>query len=78
MVQLKRNQSTDQTVGQVLRYIGWIQKHLAKSEGSVEGLIIARNADEEVSYALSALTNVKLMIYEFEFHLRSVGPRTCV
>lgn len=77
VVQLKRNLSIDQTVGQVLRYIGWIQKHLAKGEASVEGLIIARNAEDEASYALSSLANVKLMTYEFEFQLRSANPLVC-
>jgi hypothetical protein len=74
VIELKRNQGTDQTVGQILRYMGWIKKHVAKSDQGVEGLIIARKADKEASYALSILPNVKLMEYAVEFHLKSADP----
>ena len=36
VIELKRNQSTDQTVGQALRYVGWVKKHLAKRGENVE------------------------------------------
>jgi hypothetical protein len=71
VVELKRNQSTDQTVGQVLRYMGWIGKHLAKEAGkTVEGLIIARTTDKGASYALSLLPHISMMTYEVEFRLK--------
>jgi hypothetical protein len=71
VVELKRNQSTDQTVGQVLRYMGWIEKHLAKETGkTVEGLIIAHKGDKSAYYALSLLPHVKMMTYEIEFNLK--------
>jgi len=69
VVELKRNQSTDQTVGQTLRYIGWVKKNLAKDGQSVEGLIIAYKVDEAARYAISTLPNVRMMTYEVEFRL---------
>lgn len=69
VVELKRDQSSDDTVGQVLRYMGWIERHLAESGEEVRGLIIAREADDALAYALSALQNVDLMLYEVEFRL---------
>lgn len=35
VIELKRNQSTDQTVGQALRYVGWVKKALAKGRYKV-------------------------------------------
>lgn len=74
VIELKRNQSTDQTVGQVLRYVGWVKQHLAQPGESVEALIIAHKADKDAHYALSTLPNVKMMTYEVEFRLKELGP----
>jgi len=74
VVELKRNQSTDQTVGQALRYIGWVKRHLAQDGQSVEALIIAKRADESAQYALSTLSNVSMMTYEVEFRLNDLEP----
>jgi Endonuclease NucS len=74
VVELKRKQSTDQTVGQVLRYMGWVEKHVAKEMGkTVEGLIIAREVDKGASYALSLLPHIRMMTYEIEFKLKPCG-----
>lgn len=70
VIELKRNQSTDQTIGQTLRYVGWVRKRLAKDGQSVGGLIIARKMEEEALYAISTLPNVKMMTYEVEFRLK--------
>src|SRR5262249_35976603 len=34
VIELKREQSTGQTVGQLLRYVGWVRRHLAGKEES--------------------------------------------
>jgi len=69
VVELKRNQTSDQTVGQLLRYIGWVKRHLAKDGEQVHGMIICREADNALRYALSTLQNVELRRYRVEFHL---------
>lgn len=74
VVELKRNQSTDQTVGQALRYVGWVKKQLAKDGQSVDALIIAHKADKGAQYALSTLPNVSMMTYEVEFRLKDLEP----
>jgi hypothetical protein len=70
VVELKRNQTSDQTVGQLLRYIGWVKRHLAEESDEVYGMIICREADAGLHYALSTIPNVKLRLYEVEFHLK--------
>jgi len=70
VIELKRDQGTDQTVGQVARYMGWVRQHLAQPEEAVEGLVICHSADDRIKYALSAVPNVSLRFYEVEFHLK--------
>jgi hypothetical protein len=74
VVELKRNQSTDQTVAQALRYVGWVKLHLAKPGETVEALIIGRKIEKEAQYAVSMLTNFKLMTYKVEFRLTPSPP----
>jgi hypothetical protein len=69
VVELKRNQTSDQTVGQLLRYIGWVKCHLAADDDQVHGMIICREEDNALRYALSTLQNVELRRYQVEFHL---------
>ncbi|MGA2436513.1 MAG: endonuclease NucS domain-containing protein, partial [Bryobacteraceae bacterium] len=52
VVELKKGQTSDETVGQVLRYMGWVEENLAKGEEVVEGIIIAEAADEKLRLAL--------------------------
>lgn len=74
VVELKRNQSTHETVGQALKYVGWVKRHLAGDGQSVEALIIAHKAEKDVQYALSTLPNVGMMTYEVEFRLKELEP----
>ena len=74
VVELKRNQSTDQTVGQALRYVGWVKKHLAKDGQSVEALIVAHKVETAARYAILTLPNVMMMTYEVEFRLKDLEP----
>lgn len=71
VVELKRDQTSNSTVGQVLRYIGWVRRHLAEEDELVRGLIIARDPDEALLYALDAFPGqeVELQRYEVEFEL---------
>lgn len=78
VVELKRNQTSDDTVGQILRYTAWIRKHLAKAKESVEGLIIARTVDDNLRYAASEVSHVKLMEYQVSFHLHAARALAAV
>jgi hypothetical protein len=69
VIELKRSQSSDQTVGQVLRYMGWVKERMAESGDRVEGLVIAHQADDRIRYALAATQGITLRRYEVEFRL---------
>ena len=64
-------QTSDATVGQVLRYMRGVKKEMAEPDDSVEGLVIAHKADEQMRFALSAVSGVDLKLYEVEFRLRA-------
>lgn len=69
VIELKRNQTSDDTVGQILRYMGYIQEELAIVGHSVEGLIIAFEADKKIRYALKPTPNIKVKLYQIDFRL---------
>lgn len=70
IIELKRNQTDDDTVGQVLRYMGWIKAEKAEPNENVKGLIIAREANQKLMYALNVTNDIDLQLYEIEFRLR--------
>ena len=66
VIELKKDQSSDETVGQILRYMGWVKEQLLNGEGSVNGMIVSHTADDRIKYALSIVPNICLNIYSFE------------
>jgi Holliday junction resolvase-like predicted endonuclease len=70
VVELKRDQTGDATVGQVLRYRAWVKKRLAKTGEEVEGLILCRDVDAKLRYAISELPLIRCMTYEVSFTLQ--------
>ncbi len=75
VIELKRDQSTDKTIGQVLRYVGWVKRHMAGPKEIVRAMIISRSVDPAMIYALEALkgTPLTLMRYEIDFKLSKVS-----
>lgn len=69
IIELKRSQGSDDTLGQVQRYMGWVIEELANDGDEVEGLIIASEQSEKLRYAMSATNNIKFMKYEVDFRL---------
>ena len=69
VIELKRNQTSDQTIGQVLRYMGWVKAKLAEPNEQVEGMIICKSIDTGLNYALTNIQNVRILYYEVNFQL---------
>ena len=69
VIELKRNQTSDDTVGQVTRYMGWVREHLG--DQGVRGLIISGKFDEKLHYAQSMIPEIDVYIYEVSFSLKS-------
>ena len=69
VVELKRRQTNDDTVGQVARYMGWVKKNLLKEGQSVRGLIICPEADEKLMTALTVVPSIDVFTYTVSFTL---------
>ena len=69
VIELKRNQSSDNTVGQTLRYMGWVRRNLATEGGTVEGLIICGEIDRKPQYALDGQSSPRCMTYQVSCNL---------
>ncbi len=69
VIELKKGKSSDVVVGQILKYMGWVQEHLCEIGESVRGLIICKEKDKKLEYALKPLLNVELKLYNIHFDL---------
>ncbi len=69
VVELKRGQTSDQTVGQATRYMGWVKKHLAKVGDKVEAVVIGSEVDDQTRYSATMAPGIRLMRYEVKFTL---------
>ena len=68
IIELKKGKGTDETVGQLLRYMGYM--NTIKEEGQVvRGMIIAHEANEQIQHALSMVQNVEFYTYKLHFSL---------
>jgi len=71
VLELKVSKGSDKTVGQILRYLGWVKQNLAKNK-NVTGIIIANKFDDKLKYAVSMVNNLKFYKYELNFDLSKV------
>tara|TARA_Y100000590_G_scaffold100606_1_gene114364 strand:+ start:126 stop:1046 length:921 start_codon:yes stop_codon:yes gene_type:complete len=67
VIELKKNQTSDDTVGQLLRYMGWVKKN--KNDEGVKGIIVAGQFDNKLDHARSMIPNCEVFLYEVDFKL---------
>jgi len=66
IVETKKGRSSDKVIGQILRYMGWVQKNLG---GPVKGIVIVAEPDSRLEYSLIPIQNVKIKYYRVKFEL---------
>ena len=64
VIELKKDQASDEVVGQITRYMGWIKKNIAKENQEVKGLIIALDDDRNMRLSLEIVKDVKFLRYK--------------
>ena len=69
VVELKKGRASDVVVGQVLRYMGYVQEELAETGQTVLGVIIAVEDDPRIRRALAVSPNVSFYRYQVSFKL---------
>lgn len=65
VVELKKGRSSDEVVGQISRYIGWVKEKLANGN-NVKGIIIVHDFDPKLKYAVLANPNIDLKYYQIK------------
>jgi hypothetical protein len=70
--ELKRGRPADAVVGQVSRYVGWIQQERKGSRERAVGAIVARRADPKLRYAVQANPNLSLWRYDERLRVENV------
>lgn len=66
--ELKLGRGPDAALGQILRYMGWVQQHLCAGN-KVFGIVVAADISTKLKYAATQVPNVRLMEYELKVHL---------
>lgn len=69
VVELKRGKCSDVVVGQIQRYMGFVQSELATPSQTVKGIIIGLDDDLRIKRALSVASNIEFYRYELSFKL---------
>jgi len=69
VIELKKGRPSDQVIGQILRYMGWVRKNLCTGTQAVKGLVICRDPDPKLSYALDMTENIEIRYYSVAFKL---------
>jgi endonuclease len=70
VIELKVSRGYDRVIGQLLRYMGWIEANLADKR-SVRGMIVANGINDDLILATNSLSDkVKLFEYSISFSIR--------
>jgi Endonuclease NucS len=67
VVELKKGQTSDATVSQILQYITWVEENIADQGQHVEGIIVAKEIDDSLRYALKKQPHVQVLTYRVDF-----------
>ncbi len=69
VIELKKGRASDVVLGQVQRYMGYVQDELTENGQKVRGIIIALDDDLRLRRALSVTNNIDFYRYQVNFKL---------
>jgi hypothetical protein len=72
VIELKVSKGYDRVIGQLLRYMAWIELNQAEPNQKVRGIIIAREISNDLHLAASKILDVALFEYDLSVSLRKV------
>jgi len=70
VIELKKGRGSDTVLGQIQRYMGYVQEELATNGQKVRGVIIALEEDYRLRRALIVAPNIDFYRYEVTFKLK--------
>ena len=68
VIELKRDQTGDQVVGQTCRYMKWVIENLAREGQQVLGIICVGTSDEKLRLAASLVPRLEVFQYDLTFY----------
>ena len=71
VIELKVSRGHDRVVGQLLRYMAWIEKNMELSQ-PVRGIIVAKEITTDLKLATSRIADIRLIEYKIDFKLNPV------
>lgn len=69
VVELKRGRASDAVIGQILRYMDYVDEELAEDNQTVRGVIIGLEDSQKMRRALRRVADVDFYRYEISFRL---------
>jgi hypothetical protein len=73
VIELKKNRATEVVVGQIRKYLGWINENLAQPKKvKAKGVIIVPAESEDLKYALRGMDDIKALLYSVTFSVRAL------
>ena len=75
VIELKVSKGYDRVVGQLLRYMAWIEMNQAEPNQKVRGIIIAREISDDLHLAASKVPDIELFEYDLSVSLRKVNKQ---
>jgi RecB family endonuclease NucS len=71
VVELKVSRGYDRVVGQILRYMSWVEQNMDAPQ-KARGVIVANEITTDLKLAASRIPGIRLIEYEISFKLRPV------
>jgi RecB family endonuclease NucS len=75
VIELKVSKGYDRVIGQLLRYMSWIETNQAELNQKARGIIIAREISEDLHLATSKIPDIDLYEYDLSVSLRKVNKQ---
>ena len=60
---------SDQAVGQICRYMGWVKEYLCENNQKVKGIIVSQQKDMQLDYAIKVVPNIEIKRRIFDITL---------
>jgi endonuclease len=71
VIELKAGKAKDDSLGQILGYIGYIEENIAKGK-KVRGILIANDFEERLKYAVKKISYIELKAYKVNFSFKDI------
>jgi hypothetical protein len=72
VLELKVSRGYDRVVGQILRYMNWVEENLAEPNQNVRGIIVCREISTDLMLACKNIGNISIYGYELNVKLNKV------